>query len=90
MVSTVTSNPQSASFQQAPVAAQQEVRARNEQTQPRNAPAADNQRAEQRNLQSRDESRKRDETRQQERVEERRAEDTSSSSSRGSVVDISV
>jgi len=45
-------------FQQVNSPAQQEARARNEQTQPRNAPAADSQTADQRSLRSRDEDRK--------------------------------
>ena len=44
-------------FQQTNAAAQQEARARNEQTQPRQAPAADSQNAEQRSLRSQDERR---------------------------------
>ncbi|MDE1154017.1 MAG: hypothetical protein PW788_15910 [Micavibrio sp.] len=68
-------------------AAQQEVRARNEQTQPRNAPAADSQSADQRSLQSQDEQRRQDLTAQ------RRQDNTQTANSnndlrRGSLLDV--
>ncbi len=55
MVATVTGQP-NFSFQPQNVAGPAEVRARNDQTQPRTAPAADSQNSEHRTLQSKEES----------------------------------
>lgn len=59
MVNATGFNPSTnIQFQQVNSPAQQEARARNDQTQPRQAPAADSQTADERSLRSRDDDRK--------------------------------
>ncbi len=68
-------------------AAQQEIRARNDQTQPRQAPAADSQTADQRSLQSKDEQRRQAAVaaRRQDQV---RTADNAQDNRRGQLLDI--
>ena len=68
-------------------AAQQEIRARNDQTQPRQAPAADSQTADQRSLQSKDEHRRQAAVaaRRQDQV---RTADNAQDNRRGQLLDI--
>lgn len=77
MVATVTAQP-SVSFQAQNTAGPAEVRARNDQTQPRTAPAADSQNAEQRNLRSRD-----DESKQETKRAEQRSQNSFSAQQPG-------
>lgn len=68
-----------------------EARARTEQVQPREAPAADSQRADRKSLQSREEDRRRVETKERSEASESRAEESRAADGRrGSLVDISV
>ena len=75
-------------FQQNNSAAQQEVRARNEQTQPRQAPAADSQTADQRSLQSKDEQRRQAAVVAQRRQDQVRSADNAQDNRRGQLLDI--
>ena len=74
-------------FQQNNAAAQQEIRARNAQTQPRQAPAADSQTADQRSLQSKDEQRRQAAVVSQRRQDQVRSADAQDNR-RGQLLDI--
>lgn len=68
-----------------------EARARTEQVQPREAPAADAQRADRKTLQSRDDDRRKVEAKERDARAESKAEDNRASDGRrGSLVDISI
>lgn len=78
--------PQQVVFQQAPPVAQQDVRSRNEQTQPRNAHAANSQHAEHRNLRSADDRENKQGQHNSESADNGQA--ASGSGKRGSLLDL--
>jgi len=69
-------------------AAQQEARARNDQTQPRNAPAADSQNADQRSLQSQQEQRRQELLLQRQQNNTQSANNNQDASRRGQLLDV--
>ena len=85
-----SSNVQSFATPQPNFAAGNETRVDTERTQPRNAPAADTQRNERRELSARDDENRRVEAREQRRSEEERAQPPPSEGRRGSNVDVTV
>lgn len=89
MVSPTGTATQSVPAQQPPTfSAGAETRANTEQVQPRQAPAADSQRADQRSLQSREDEKRQTERRDDNRREEETQQARREENRRGSLVDV--